>query len=1054
MKKNAISLLKDGLYEKIINSEFQKQLQTALDTNEIWTEQEDLDPQEAVKGLSSYLQQLIQTQLKELANFSDDDTAESEIAFTNECIRFLFRTSPELGQQFMVALQKSLLLSLYHQKNQISQPNTPRPVTSLSRSFLFTNSQKDINISTELAKEIASSDRIDLLVSFIKFSGLRLIYPALKRFTESGGRLRVITTTYMGATDPRAVIQLSQLPNTEVRVSYDVKETRLHAKAYMFYRNSGYSTAYIGSSNLSHAAIADGLEWNIKITLQDQPHIFDKMEATFDAYWYSQDFTPYSPDQESHLIGAIDHIRHPNQTALTNYFFDIHPYPYQQAILDLLQVERNGKNCWRNLIVAATGTGKTAIAAFDYKRFASNKPHKATHLLFLAHRKEILLQSLDCFRSVLKDPSFGELAVGEYRAVHPEHLFMSIQMFRRMRFWETMSPDYYDMIIVDETHHAASQSYEEAFSYFNPKILLGLTATPERMDGKSILPYFDNHISAEIRLPDAIERRLLCPFHYFGTDDPIDLSKVKWQSGNYDVKELEFKYASNTVSAKRRADAVLRALQEYIADFRDLKCLGFCISKLHAQYMADYMNQHGIHAQNLDADTPPDVRQTAKEKLENGEIQILFVVDLFNEGVDIPSINTVMFLRPTNSLTIFLQQLGRGLRLSEGKDCLTVLDFIAQSNRNYDFSSRFAALLNRKNINIENEIKNGFPHVPKGCCIQLKEIAQKRILDNIRARFRKNVFYIEQIRAFYETTHTIPTLSQFLKLVQIPAEAFFNGTRLYTRLCMEAGLLAAEAMTAVEAHFTKICYRILSIDSPKWLQFLQKEFKSPYFPISPTEKQMLRMWQYTMYGKDYQECGMKTPIDIFTQYRSHPVLAKEMHELLSYLIDRIQILPPKLDVPYPCALEVHCHYTRDQLFAALGYKNPSQIREGVKYLPEKRTDAFLITLNKSSKEFSDTTLYEDYSINSELFHWQTQNFVTPESETGQRYIHQNQNGNIVLLFVRESKQDVYRRAMSYTFLGKAHYVKHFGSRPMTIIYKLSEPIPAQYLSATDSSGIL
>lgn len=1054
MKETALSSLPDGLYEKIINTEFQQKLQAALDAQEIWAEQESLDPQEAVHGLSAYLQKLIAARLRELADLEEQDTAEDEIQFTNACIRFLFARDPDLSEKLTVALQNSLLLSLQHQRNQIARPHLPRPATSLSQSFLFTNSHKDVNIGTELTREILTSDRIDLLVSFIKFSGLTILLPALRQFTSRGGRLRVITTTYMGATDPHAVLDLASLPNTSIHISYDVKETRLHAKAYMFYRDSGYSTAYIGSSNLSHAAIADGLEWNIKITEQDQPRILEKMRTTFETYWHSPDFVPFTMDQKENLRAAIDAIRHPNKENESSYLFDIRPYPYQQAILELLQAERQVKHCTRNLIVAATGTGKTAIAAFDYRRWAAQRRPRPTTLLFIAHREEILQQSRSCFRQVLKDANFGELAVGGNRASHPEHLFMSIQTFNSLRFWERMDPHYYDMIIVDEFHHAAAPSYARLLSHFQPQILLGLTATPERMDGKDILQYFDNHISAEIRLPDAIERRLLCPFHYFGTEDPIDLSSVAWRNGKYDEKELDFRYAANEMTARKRAETILSAIDRYTADIRDLKCLGFCVSKRHARYMADYMNARGVPSKSLDADTPDGERKAAKTQLESGEIKILFVVDLFNEGVDIPSVNTVLFLRPTNSLTVFLQQLGRGLRLAPNKDCLTVLDFIAQSNRNYDFAQRFSALFSRKDISIAKEIAEGFPHAPKGCCIQLEEIAQKRILDNIRDRLHKRDFYQDQLLALYESSHTVPTLFQFLQALQIPAEAFYNGKHLYRRLCADAGVIEPFPPTPEEVYLQKYIWRLLSIDSPRWIQFLREEFTRPYAPTSPEEQQFLRMWQYTLYGKDYTACGMESPLDCITRFASQPTLAREVRELLDYLYERIQILPQKLTVPYPCALEVYCHYSRDQILAALGHKRPESIREGVVYLQDKHTDVFLVTLNKSSKEFSDTTLYEDYSINSRLFHWQSQSTTAVDSPTGQRYIQQNEKGNRVLFFVRERKQDMYKRTMSYTFLGPAHYVSHTGSRPISIIYRLDHAIPAQYITTTDSSGVL
>ena len=229
---------------------------------------------------------------------------------------------------------------------------------------------------------------------------------------------------------------LSELPNTEVRISYNVKETRLHAKSYMFYRDSGFSTAYVGSSNLSRAAIADGMEWNMKVTEQDLPGIIAKMKATFDTYWHSDEFQPFQVSDFDKLSRAIDRERgRKEEGSDTTYSFDIEPYPYQQAVLDALRTERLGKGRWHNLVVAATGTGKTAISAFDYRNFYQSRKGNAK-LLFIAHREEILKQSISCFRQVMKDPNFGQLAVGNYHAARSEHLFMSIQTFNSQKFWE------------------------------------------------------------------------------------------------------------------------------------------------------------------------------------------------------------------------------------------------------------------------------------------------------------------------------------------------------------------------------------------------------------------------------------------------------------------------------------------------------------------------------------------------------------------------------------------------------------------------------------------
>lgn len=1056
-----IEKLKDGVYEKVMSRRFAEVLKEALAEDQVRAEEEDVDAEEAVGYLSSYLQQVIRLCLKDIADRDEENSVDHQLALTNELIASLAKKTEELGGGQEVANAPFLLRSLEHKKNTLLPRRWERPATSLTRSFLFTNSKKDVSMVHELTKEIASSDHIDFLISFIRFSGLQLLLPALRLFTARGGHLRIVTTTYMGATDPKAIEVLASLPHTEVRISCDVKETRLHAKSYMFYRESGYSTAYIGSSNLSHAAIAEGMEWNMKVTAQDQPHIIDKMSATFETYWHSEDFTSYEPQKdEEKLRRAIDRERgRSSGTDASSYAFDIQPYPYQQAILDALDTERHGKDRWYNLVVAATGTGKTAISAFDYRRYATSRK-EGTRLLFIAHREEILKQSLSCFRQVMKDPDFGALAVGGHRASHVEHLFMSIQTLNSQRFFEKMDPNYYDMIIVDEFHHAAARSYQHLLTHFHPKILLGLTATPERMDGGDILSYFGGHIAAEIRLPDAIERRLLCPFHYFGVTDPVSLAEIKWTGGEYDASELERLYTAEGALASQRARAIGDALLRYTADIRDVKALGFCVSKKHAHFMADYFNQHGIPALALDADTPAAERNAARERLAEGELRILFVVDLFNEGVDIPSVNTVLFLRPTNSMTVFLQQLGRGLRLSKGKDCLTVLDFVAQASRKYDFSRRFALLLGKHHVIIKKEIQEGFPHEPKGCAIQLEEQAQKWVLENIASRLRKNEYYIEMVKELYAATGSRPTLSDFFRATQVEPTVFYNGTRTYTRLLMDAKILPALPVTDLEEALRRSMSRALTIDSPRWISFLRRAYEN--LPINPTpmEKKYLRMWAITLFP-DGQKDSPKDPALAITRFAKETALKEEISELLDFLYDRIDIIPQKAELPYPCALEVYDSYTRDQLFAALGFAKPASIREGVKYLDHtnsdtvtRPTDVFLVTLNKSQKEFSDTTLYEDYSIDRHLFHWQSQSTTTPESKTGQRYLSQRETGGIVLLFVRSAKQDACRNAMAYTFLGTAKIVSHEGSQPISIIYRLDHPIPAKYITKTDSSGVL
>ena len=336
---------------------------------------------------------------------------------------------------------------------------------------------------------------------------------------------------------------------------------------------------------------------------------------------------------------------------------------------------------------------------------------------------------------MLKDANFGELFVGSHKADSIDHLFISIQTFNSQDFTTKTDADFYDYIVVDEFHHAAAPTYQKLLEYYQPKILLGLTATPERMDGKNILDYFSGRIAAEIRLPEAIDRKLLCPFQYFGVTDTADLSSLKWRTGGYDKNELSNRYTLSGLVAERRADLVVNSILKYVTDINEVKGLGFCVSIEHARFMADYFNARGISSMALTGDSPDEERNAAKQRLVSGELHFIFVVDIYNEGVDIPEVNTVLFLRPTESLTVFLQQLGRGLRLAENKECLTVLDFIGQANKKYNFEEKFAALLSNTAHSVSREIKEGFLSAPKGCYIQLEKIAAKYVLDNISASY-------------------------------------------------------------------------------------------------------------------------------------------------------------------------------------------------------------------------------------------------------------------------------------------------------------------------------
>lgn len=692
------------------------------------------------------------------------------------------------------------------------------------------------------------------------------------------------------------------------------------------------------------------------------------------------------------------------------------------------------------------------ISALDYKRFCKQNPDRPCRLLFIAHREEILKQSMYTFRAVLKDANFGEMFVGKYKPDSIDNLFMSIQTFNSQDFTAKTMADHYGYIIVDEFHHAAAPTYQKLLAYYKPCILLGLTATPERMDGKSVLPYFNNRIAAEIRLPEAIDRKLLCPFQYFGVTDVADLSRLRWSAGGYDKGELSNLYTLSGAMANRRADLVVNALLKYVTDIDDVKGLGFCVSVDHAEFMCRYFNEHKIPSIFLTGETPAAVRADAKRRLVAGEVRFIFVVDIYNEGVDIPEVNTVLFLRPTESLTIFLQQLGRGLRLAENKECLTVLDFIGQANKKYNFEDKFASLLSNTTRSVTREIKDGFVSVPKGCYVQLEKKAAKYILDNIRASYGNTAGLVSRVASFEEDSGMELTLANFLNYYHLDARAIYKFST-FSRICANADV-TDNFDEPLEETMKKAFARLAVIDSRRWISFLldilPKLDDVDFAALSDVEKRMMQMLYITIWGKAVEDWDSDEVLDNLYALSDSNVMRAELISLLEYRFEQIDFIDESVELGFDCPLDLHCTYTRDQLLVAMDFMKPATVREGAKWLADKQLDVFFVTLNKSDKDYSPTTMYNDYSINESLFHWQSQSTITDNSPIGQRYIHHKEKGSKVLLFVREFKADrITSGAEAYTYLGTANYVKHQGSKPMNIVWHLDRPIPAKFLKKTN-----
>ena len=429
----------------------------------------------------------------------------------------------------------------------------------------------------------------------------------------------------------------------------------------------------------------------------------------------------------------------------------VEPKPFQLEMLEALDAERH-RGHFRNLVVAPTGTGKTWVSAFDYARLRKTGYER---LLFVAHRNEILQQSQEVFRLVLDDPVFGERFIAGERPVRWDHVFASIQSLSRAI--DQLDPTQFDVVIVDEFHHAEADTYRRLFEHLEPKVLLGLTATPERADGKEILHWFDERVATEMRLWEALDQGLLCPFHYLGVGDGTDLRGVGFQRGRYMASELEGVLTGDHIRARR----ILESVNEWVLDPSKMRALGFCVGIHHAQFMAEQFNEAGLPSIALDADTNAETRSEAVRRLRRGELRAIFTVDIFNEGVDIPEVDTILLLRPTESATVFLQQLGRGLRWAAGKSVLTVLDFIGQAHADYRFDIRFRAMVGGTRRQVERALETGFPLMPPGCAIRLDEIAQEIVLENLRSSIRSTRrALVDDLRGLPATT----SLAEFLEV--------------------------------------------------------------------------------------------------------------------------------------------------------------------------------------------------------------------------------------------------------------------------------------------------
>lgn len=939
---------------------------------------------------------------------------------------------------------------------------TDRPTTPLTDSELIVPNGKSPQLGCEIKHELKSCESADWLVSFIKIKAIRGFYDQLKAFcnqanSDGSPRLRIATTTYVGATDAEALRLLFELPNTQVKVCFNSSVTRLHAKAYIFRRKTQFGSAYIGSANLSSAALNTGLEWTVKVSQQEIPHLWERAISEFEHSWNDPDFEECTANDLPRITEALKKSKIsyvPAIPAVNGDFeriaFHAEPHTYQRKMLDELMAEReHGQH--RHLIVSATGTGKTYVAAFDYAQL-TRVLGRGPKLLFLVHRTQIIREAREKYRIVLEQGNFGAILTEKEHADSTQlrQCFCTVQSWKT-RIKDFFPKDFFDVIVMDECHHTAAKSYTEILNYYKEIIdngktdLLGLTATPFRGDGEDIRPFFGGDFTHELSLAEAIEHNHIVPFTYFGIDDDTDFSGVDWTKKKESAVQVERQLLRN----QRHLDNITDNIYKYVADIANMRAIGFCAGIEHARVVAKHLNDKGISSVVLTGESTQTERDNAIHDMEliPPKIQAILTADLFNEGVDIPCVNTSFMLRPTNSPLVFVQQLGRGLRkapLQYGKDDLLVLDFVGNHNERYlGFVQRFRSLSTRPDIPLQKQIKDGMPFLPAGCSVSLTQQGQEKVLKNIKKvmdAMKGQVlkrFLIQTIRDANERL----SLKTLIESISAESAAPIFGVGTPSTLYEEA-VNSKTSDIDVGNPFNSLAQN----DSPLMIDYWTKVLTGNTADMSGEDIRIAKFFLLTSFDSRVR---LENTDEKWNEFAGNKGLLKDLQEFFHWRTSHISPMKSKVFPQYTSRfLELHRTYNAQQISAALG-RAGGVIMCGTDFNRERNVDTFFITRIKDEKDFSPTTMYEDYAKTPAIFHWQSPGRTTIASSEGQRYI---TNASKKMLFLRQTKRTrlditgiypIGSMSASYVFLGPVSKVlSHEGEKPISFDFELEYAMPA------------
>ena len=939
--------------------------------------------------------------------------------------------------------------------------------------LIINEKAKFINFFVVLKKELLSCKKFYFIVSFIKFSGIQLLINIFEELEKKGIEGEIITSVYLNITDVKALQILQRYKNIKVKI-YNNSSESFHTKAYLFEKEK-YSTCIIGSSNLSQSALYSAEEWNVKLTNNNFFQIYDKSMKQFKLLWNSNEAIELNDD----FIQKYDEYKKKNiqqntfdyKKIINDKYNEFKPNTMQKEILEKLKITREHGQT-KGLVVAATGTGKTYLAALDIKNYFS-KNDKEFKVLFVAHREELLENGMTVLSNILKinKNNFG-ICFGGIKDINKKIIFASIQTLRTE--YKNFKQDYFDYIVVDEFHHASADSYIKVINYFNPKFLLGLTATPERMDGKNILALCNYNLVGEIGLKKAMEQDLIAPFHYFGINDStIDYNKITYKNGKYDESEL-----TQNLNQNRRTDYILDKINKFGFCGDRLSAIAFCENIEHANFMNKQFKRVGYKSKVLTSKTNTTERSNLLNDFKNKKIEILCVVDIFNEGIDIPNINLLLFLRPTLSSTIFIQQIGRGLRKYKNKDFVTIIDFIGNHKKDYLITKIFSEKIQEKNYiydkkeKIINEIKNQFSNIPGASYIELDRICQERIIKKIEKINFNSKKILKDLYDEYKIEIGKNT-DDYLEIID-----FDTNITLFKELCSKLGSFYEAQLLFEENHFKES--NSLNSKEISFLAYLEKKIilnepftylivkilseqfdkksKNLFVNINILIEEFYNYYK-TNFDKKYlieriflelvEDNILQQNLYGYTISNAYISIFKEKNLIFYNRLNSLLILGlnefknNNLQEFNENILLTHKEYMRIDLQILLDSKVPKGTwRAG--YANTDKDICLFITNDKS--HISQENLKYDNSLYADnIIQWISQPKTYHTSNVGEMFVKHKEKGYKVHIFARKYAFMNGNKTNPFIYLGNADYYSSFGDKPMKILWKLKHKIPQEII---------